>query len=599
MCRIAGIANKILPLAVIQGMVAKMCELQKHGGPDDEGLYNCAESNLVLGHRRLAFFDLTSAGHQPMVYQQRYVISFNGEIYNFQELKNELMQLGRCFHTHSDTEVILAAFAQWNTQSFAKLSGMFAFALYDTFEKDLYLVRDASGIKPLYYYIAGGILEFASEIRAFSAAGYKEEDPYWPVFQLAYGFIPEPITTLQNVKPLHKGCFYKYNLATGKKGLQSFTHYSYSDTLHDPLLSRNAIRESIQKAVGRHLLSDAPIGVFLSGGVDSSIITMLASGYGREHLKTLSLYFNEEVFSEKKFQDSIIKQLQCGYYQHLLTEGEFQESFPSILEAMDMPSCDGLNTWFISKYARASGLKAVLSGIGGDELFGGYPSFSRMSIASRLQHFPSAVWKTARNRSDKKLNRLPYLSLEGIKGLYLFLRGLYNPVQIAGQLNTTEKEIWSILQEQPALPALPCLKPKNKASWMELNIYMQNQLLRDADVMSMAHGVEIRVPFLDREVIRTALSMEEEMKYKGQLPKQVLINAFKNELPEEVWNRKKMGFSFPFTQWLSNNKFVEDTMQNGNAHSRASYKKFIEGKMQWSHLMSLLILETRGVGGSR
>ncbi len=596
MCRIAGIVNKTLPLQQIEYIVKDMCDLQKHGGPDDEGLYTCSESNLVLGHRRLAFFDLTSAGHQPMVYQQRYVISFNGEIYNFQELKNELTQLGKRFHTHSDTEVILAAFAHWNTQSFAKLSGMFAFALYDTIEKDLYLVRDASGIKPLYYSMADGNITFASEIRAFNAVGEKRENKQWPVFQLAYGFIPEPVTTLQDVQPLHKGCFYKFNLASGEAGLQSFTHYSYSDTLHDPVLSRDAIRESIQKAVGRHLLSDAPIGVFLSGGVDSGIITALASGYRKEYLKTLSLYFNEELFSEKEFQDSINAQLQCRYYQHLLTEAEFHESFPSILQAMDMPSCDGLNTWFISKYARASGLKAVLSGIGGDELFGGYPSFARINIASQLQHFPAALWKSARNRSAKKLNRLPYLSLEGIKGLYLFLRGLYNPAQIAAQLDATEKEIWQILQEQPALPGLPSLEPKNKASWMELNIYMQDQLLRDADVMSMAHGVEIRVPFLDEEVIKTALSMDEETKYKGPLPKQVLINAFKNELPEAVWNRKKMGFSFPFRQWLTNNKFVEDTMQHGNEQSRASYKKFMEGKMQWSHLMSLLILEMRGVG---
>ncbi len=572
-----------------------MCDLQKHGGPDDEGLYSCAESNLVLGHRRLALIDLSPAGHQPMIYQDRYVISFNGEIYNFPELKQELTQMGKCFKTHSDTEVILVAFAQWNTQSFAKLSGMFAFALYDILEKNLYLVRDASGIKPLYYSVTHGTIEFASEIRAFNAVGDKKENRQWPVFQLAYGFIPEPVTTLQHVKPLHKGCFYKLNLSTGADSLQSFAHYSYSDNLHDPVDSCRAIRSSIQHAVKRHLLSDAPIGVFLSGGIDSSILTSLAFNSQEEHLKTLSLYFNETQFSEKKYQDRIIENLKCKHYQHLLTESEFKKSFPAILQAMDMPSCDGLNTWFISKYAKANGLKAVLSGIGGDELFGGYPSFARISIASQLRHFPSALLKTGRHRSNKKLNRLSYLSLEGIKGMYLFLRGLFSPAQIAAQLNATEKEIWSILQEQPILPQLAGIKPKNKASWMELNIYMQDQLLRDADVMSMAHGIEIRVPFLDKEVIKTALSIEDAIKYEGPLPKQVLINAFKSELPEAVWNRKKMGFSFPFTQWLSSNQFVKDTMQNGNIYSQLSYKKFKEGKLQWSHLMSLLILETRGV----
>jgi len=572
-----------------------MCNLQKHGGPDDAGLYSCAETNLVLGHRRLALIDLSPGGHQPMTYQERYVISFNGEIYNFHSVKNELIQAGWKFHTQSDTEVILAAFAQWNTQSFVRLSGMFAFALYDTLQKDLYLVRDPSGIKPLYYSTTTTSIEFASEIRAFTALGNKKENTNWPVYQLAYGHIPEPITTLQDVKPLHKGCFYKYNLSTGANSLQSFTHYSYSDTLCDPCASQSAIKLSLEKAVGRHLLSDAPIGVFLSGGIDSSIVTSLASAYQHEHLNTLSLYFTEAQFSEKKFQDSIIERLQCKYYQHLLTESEFQQSFPSILQAMDMPSCDGVNTWFISKYAKLHGLKAVLSGIGGDELFGGYPSFGRISLAEQLQRIPDALLYMVRNRGTKSVKRLPYLSLEGIKGLYLLLRGQFSPSQIARQLGAKEKEIWTILQEQPVLPRLSALAPKNEASWMELNMYMQNQLLRDADVMSMAHGVEIRVPFLDDEVIKTALSIKAALKYDGHLPKQILIDTFKEKLPEAVWNRKKMGFGLPFTQWLSSSIFVKDTMEGSNTASKLNYKKFLRGKFHWSHLMSLIILQTRGI----
>jgi asparagine synthase (glutamine-hydrolysing) len=491
--------------------------------------------------------------------------------------------------------VILAAFAQWNTQSFARLKGMFAFALYDTLEKDLYLVRDPSGIKPLYYTVSHTAIEFASEIRAFAATGTKSENPYWPVYQLAYGHIPEPVTTLQDIKPLHKGCFYKYNVVTGASSYQSFTHYSYSDTLSDPASAQNAIKNSMHAAVGRHLLSDAPIGVFLSGGIDSGIVTTLAADYQHRHLKTLSLYFNEAQFSEKRYQDSIIEKLQCSHYQHLLTESEFQQSFPAILAAMDMPSCDGVNTWFISKYAKEQGLKAVLSGIGGDELFGGYPSFGRITYACNLQRMPAAFLKQARQSHDKKINRVSYLSLEGIKGVYLLLRGQYIPAQIARQLGATEKEVWSILQDHPVLPSLVPLYPGNKASWMELNMYMQNQLLRDADVMSMAHGVEIRVPFLDYEVVKTALSVAAAVKYKGPIPKQLLIDAFKTRLPETVWNRPKMGFSLPFTEWMGNNNFVKDTMESGNKSTRLNYKKFKEGKLHWSHLMSLVILQTRGI----
>ena len=582
-------------MEAIERMVSEMCELQKHGGPDDAGLYSCPATKLVLGHRRLALIDLSAAGHQPMFYEGRYVISFNGEIYNYRELKAELGSLGLQFHTHCDTEVILAAFSQWNTQSFARLSGMYAFALYDTFEQELYLVRDPAGIKPLYYCSGSTSIEFASEIRAFRATGDKKAHKDWPIYQLAYGHLPEPVTTLQEVQPLHKGCFYKYNISTGADSLQSFTHYSYSERYKGGDISE-AIRQCVSGAVGRHLLADAPIGVFLSGGIDSSIITLLASAYQQEHLKTLSIYFREPQFSERGYQDQLIAALHCKYYQHLLTEDEFQASFPAILEAMDMPSCDGINTWFISKYAKMNGLKAVLSGIGGDELFGGYPSFNRMAMAKQLQLVPSILLGAARNRSAKELNRLPYLSIDGIKGLYLYLRGLHTPLQIARQLDSTEAEVWAVLGGTPVLPKLSSLSAKNEASWMEFHLYMQNQLLRDADVMSMAHGIEIRVPFLDPEVISSAFSFNSKTKYAGGIPKYALIHAFRDQLPEPIWKRKKMGFSFPFTEWLGNSTYVADLMASASQPFRHAYTKFKEGKLHWSHLMSLIILQSRGVG---
>ena len=595
MCRIAGIANAALPLPALEQQVKEMCNLQKHGGPDDEGIYSSSPDYLVLGHRRLALIDLSPLGHQPMIYEDKFVITFNGEIYNYQALKTDLTALGKIFYTHSDTEVILAAFAQWNTQSFAKLKGMFAFALYDRTERLLYLVRDPSGIKPLYFTTAGKSLQFASEIRAFKALDHHLENKYWPVFQLAYGHIPEPVTTLQQVQPLHKGCFLTYNLANHNSSLQSFSHYSYSSKINTEAVCLSSIKKNIQQAVKCHLISDAPIGVFLSGGIDSGIITGIASDYQQHYLKTLSLYFNETLFSEKEKQDILIKKLGCHFYQHLLSEGEFQSAFPAILAAMDMPSCDGVNTWFISKYAAAQGLKAVLSGIGGDELFGGYPSFSRVGLAGILQKSPQLLLCAGKKTNSTKLKRLQYLKLEGAKGLYLFLRGQFLPLDIARQLGATEKEIWNILEDQPMYPGLERLKAKDRASWLEMNMYMQNQLLRDADVMSMAHGVEIRVPFLDDAVIKNTLAINPSIKYPGPLPKQVLINAFKDELPEEIWNRKKMGFTFPFTDWLGNSSFVKDMMSTANENTKMNYQKFMQGKLHWSHLMSLIILKSRGV----
>lgn len=592
MCRIAGIASRSLPAAEMRGRVAHMCFLQRHGGPDDEGIFQCPDTGFTMGHRRLSLFDLSACGHQPMIYNDRYIISFNGEIYNFSGLKVQLQDAGMSFHTQTDTEVILAAFACWGERSFARLSGMFAFALYDRIDRDLYLVRDPSGMKPLYYYAGDDTVVFASEMRALSAAGDREENSRWPVFQLAYGFLPEPVTTLQGVMPLPKGCFYKINLDSYRDSFQSFAHYSFCAYVSDRDKVIKEVKHTLTDSVKRHLLADAPVGVFLSGGIDSGILTMLSSPVKKEQLKTLSLYFSEKGYSEKIFQDIIIAETRCNHFQHLLTEEEFHRSFEHILSAMDMPSCDGINTWFISKYARELGLKAVLSGIGGDELFGGYPSFERMAVARKLQLSPRIFLKAGKKNHTKGIRRLPYLSIEGIKGLYLYLRGQYMPYEIAAQLDASEKEIWDILKEQPGCSPLNGLSAGNEAGWMEMHIYMQSQLLRDADVMSMAHGIEIRMPFLDPEVIRTALTADPAVKFDGP-PKKLLVDAFKEVLPREIWDRKKMGFSFPFTEWFGTSRFIEELMEQSPQAARKNYHLFKEGKLHWSHLMSLIILQTR------
>jgi asparagine synthase (glutamine-hydrolysing) len=598
MCRIAGIIKQGIEAQELRSLVKQMCTLQRHGGPDDEGLYSEEESGMVLGNRRLALLDLSAAGHMPMEYADRYVITYNGELYNFLTLKKELQNLGHRFSNHTDTEVILAAFAQWQVQSFARLKGMFAFALWDRKEKELYLVRDPAGIKPLYYSCYNGSLVFASEIRAFRPVEWLgEENKNWPVYLMAYGHLPEPVTTLAHVIPLRKGCFFKYS--TGKKAgsLQSFSHYSYSSQAVDTQSAERNIKAVLCASVKRHLLADAPVGVFLSGGLDSGIIAALAAHDNANALRTLSIYFDDPRFSEKKYQDILLQQLKCNNEQYLLSATDFHESFPAILSAMDLPSSDGINTWFISKYARAQGLKAVLSGVGGDELFGGYPSFLRMRMANLLQQMPGAAIGLGRYSHSKKMSRVTYLRLPGIKGIYLFLRGHFSPHEIAVQLDMEEKEVWRILSAEPCLMDVDRMDEKNKASWMEFNLYMQNQLLRDSDVMSMIHGVEIRVPFLDDELIKLALQMPGGIKYPAPLPKQILINSFKDMLPRAVWDRPKMGFSFPFANWMKGSGYIQDLMMEGNAVTRNSYQQFMEGKMYWYQLMSLVNLRSReGVG---
>jgi asparagine synthase (glutamine-hydrolysing) len=569
-------------------MVKEMCDLLQHGGPDDEGSYCNAEEGVALGNRRLALIDLSPCGHMPMSYaNERYWITYNGELYNYLEIREELKAAGYVFKTNSDTEVILASFDAWGTNALRRFNGMFALAIWCNETKTILLARDGSGIKPLYYSRAKDGLVFASEMRAFSVVGYlQEENPNWPVYLLAYGHIPEPVTTLKDVKPLPKGCFLRYHINSGKWDIESFCIYNYIEERGEREEVRGEIRNTLEEAVKRHLISDAPIGVFLSGGLDSGIVATLAAKHHKDTLKTLSIDFEDKKFSEKKYQDFLLERLQCPNWQEVLTEKEFQDNLTEIIDDMDMPGCDGLNTWFISKYAKESGLKAVLSGIGGDELFGGYPSFRRMGKVDWLHNVPAKVLRAGHYSGAKKLKRLAYLSLGGAKGLYLFLRGQFVPSSIAQQLDASEREVWDILEQQPELNSLQGLSLGNRASWVEMNMYMQNQLLRDSDVMSMAHGVEIRVPFLDKDFVNLALKIRSSVKYSGSLPKQLLIDSFKTELPEPIWNRPKMGFSFPFAEWLGRSEFARSLVSEKN------YEKFIGGGLHWSQFMSLMLLNS-------
>lgn len=570
-----------------------MCLIQQHGGPDDEGIYVDEKNKLVLGHRRLSLIDLSPGGHQPMSYaNERFHITYNGELYNYPELKAELEKAGCQFSTSSDTEVILAAFSIWGRSAFAKFIGMYAFALLDKEKENIYLVRDPSGIKPLYYAITPEGLAFASEVKALASISYlKQPNNNWPVYFLAYGHLPEPVTTLQEVKPLCKGCFLRYHLPTAKWEMEVFSFFSFIEKYEDRDEVLELVRTDLQKAVKRHLISDAPIGVFLSGGLDSSIIALLAKQQDQAALQTLSIYFKETGYSEKPFQDAMVQQLHCRHHQYLLEEKDFHSCLPTIFSAMDLPSCDGINTWFISKSAKENGLKAVLSGIGGDELFGGYPSFNRIKAANLLSKLPTAVLKAGRYSSSKKMRRLAYLSIDGPVGLYLFLRGQYTPEEIAGQLDISENEVIRILSEQPVVNSIRHQTSKNQASWLELNMYMQNQLLRDSDVMSMSHGIEIRVPFLDNSFVKMVLCIGSAIKYQGNNGKQLLIDAFKDQLPETIWNRPKMGFSFPFAEWLQENEMARDRFLSGGKKSIAAWEKFTAGKLHWSQLMSLLLLK--------
>ena len=588
MCRIAGIISKQLSTAEISNRVQVMCNVLKHGGPDDEGIFLAENVNMAFGHRRLSIIDLSQNGHQPMAdMQKRAWITFNGEIYNYLDLKEQLLKLGVQFHSDSDTEVILTAYLHWGTAAFAMLRGMFAFALYDVDKAVTYLVRDSTGIKPLYYHAANRQLIFASEIKAIKAANPAiGPDQTWPVRFLALGHIPEPYTTLKDVFSLEKGHF-----LTWKHKENSFTINSYVNSqqaigyITDIKTARQLIHDCLKKAIKRQLISDAPLGVFLSGGIDSSLLSLLANEE-TEHLKTISIYFNEKNYDERVYQNTVLGKLKGEKLAHLVQQADFESNFPHIISDMDMPTTDGINTWFISKYARQDDLKAVLSGVGADELFGGYPSFNRIGYLQYLRKIPAVLLGATNLLGADRYRKISFLKHSHPLADYLLLRGLFVPDDIAKILDADVRQVNEILFDENLMPDLG---PYNKehAAWFETNIYMQNQLLRDTDVLSMSHGLEVRVPFLDEDFQRLVNSILPEIRFNQHQPKKLLIDSFNGLLPEAIWNRPKMGFTFPLQEWMGKHTEISNANLYKGKLAQDVVKRFKKGHLHWSKIFAL------------
>jgi asparagine synthase (glutamine-hydrolysing) len=588
MCRIVGIISKELNINDIQAKVIAMCNVLKHGGPDDEGVFTAEDTGLIFGHQRLSIIDLSSNGHQPMAdINKKAWITFNGEIYNYPELKDELVKLGAKFNSSSDTEVIIQAYLYWGMASFGKLRGMFAFALYDVQKALTYLVRDTMGIKPLYYHVQGRQLSFASEVKALQEAGIATTvNKNWVIRFLAFGHVPEPETTFVNVFNLPKANFLCWDHSNSSYKISPYNTLSATNYITDITLAKEAINSKLRAAVKRQLVSDAPIGVFLSGGVDSSLVTLLANQQKQQELKTISIFFNEKAYDERAYQQEVFNKIQGEKFTHLVQQQDFENSLSAILQAMDIPTTDGINAWFISKYARQDGVKAVLSGLGADELFGGYPSFHRINYIKYLRSIPSTFLKAVNYLGADQYKRVKYLSNNHTNADYLFLRGLFAPEEIADILDCEEKEVYKVLFSDIETPN-PGITNKEKAAWFETNMYMQNQLLRDTDVMSMSHGLEVRVPFLDEDFQQTVNSIAPDIRFDKEQPKKLLVDAFKDFLPQSIWNRPKMGFSFPLQEWMAQHKEIGAENLYKSKKARNVIKAFKNNKIHWSKAFAL------------
>ena len=625
MCGIAGAFGEHVGVAAsVDTAVRRMTAAQAHRGPDDDGFLR--RDDVVLGHRRLSIIDLSTCGHQPLSNETGSVwVCFNGEVYNHRELRLELERRGHHFASTSDTEVLVHGYEEWGIdQLLRRLRGMFAFALYDAGQADgppaggrrgeLFLARDRFGIKPLYFRPGHRDvpLVFASEVRSLAGSGIVERqaEPRALLGFLLFGSVAAPLTTVRDVRALPPGHY----LHAGHASSRVVEYYGAGSPFgsavgvggardHRPRVGRResadaAFRERMRgvlsTAVGSHLLSDAPLGVFLSGGIDSSALVALAAGHA-QRLETVGIVFSEAQFSEERYQRAVVERFGTEHQRVVVTSEEARSEVERFFAAMDQPTIDGLNTYFVARAARQVGLKAVLSGIGGDEVFAGYQTVRRAATLQRLHSAPAPLRRALIAVAGLKASwrKLSFLRRDGVLARYLALRGLFTPREVAGLVGVTEAEVWDFIAslEPDHAPATPELAQQ----LLESRHYLVDQLLRDADVFGMAHSVEIRVPFLDHVVVETALAAPAAWRFDSRYPKPLLSRTLEDLLPHAVVFRRKRGFTFPLGVWLRSWGGPEvggDVFDRG-AVARA-WGEFRAGRTHWSRPWTLLVLAHGG-----
>lgn len=548
MCSISGIfATDLADCELVRRMNAA----QKHRGPDDEGLWpgNFENSHVVLGNTRLAIIDTSTAGHQPMFDSQTgNCITYNGETYNFKDLS---AFIGLYPRSRSDTEVVLHAYSKLGTDVFPKLRGMFALAIWDHEKRELILARDRFGIKPLYYHVSNQRLIFASELRALLATGAIPRklsraglDSY-----LAYGSVAAPLTIVEGVQQLLPGHFLRVSAIENGDLKCTIAKFADEQPVARPANRNDAVaqlRAELEESVRLHLVSDVPLGVFLSGGMDSSALVALMSQIGEQRPKTFSVVFDEAELSEEHHARAVAQRFQTEHCEIRLSEWELIEMLPAALAALDQPTMDGINTFVVSKAVKNAGVTVALSGLGGDELFAGYPSFRRALKFAAAPKVGRRVLRAAagvvpRNVVSGSVRREKFWELAAGDG--------------------SAAEVYRITRRLFAEAVFPPIKTNengnndvvNAVSRLELEGYMANTLLRDTDAMSMAHSLEVRVPFVDVKLVDYVLSLPGEWKldqHRNGVPKPLLADAVADLLPRDFLARRKMGFTLPFEKWM-------------------------------------------------
>ena len=597
MCGIAGIFSyDISAPSVSSDELLRIRDNMIHRGPDGSGIWLSKDKSVGLAHRRLAIIDPRPEGDQPMwTSDGNCVIIFNGEIYNYLELKNELQAQGFLFKTGTDTEVIINLYLRDGEKMCNKLRGMFSFAIFDLKKKRVFLARDSFGIKPLYFYDDGKTLRFASQVKALLAGNNIKVEPesaghmgYW-----VWGYVPEPWTLYKGVVSLEPGSWlsieYGGNKKTGQfetvkemitgqfsKNSQSLTKESSYGGSIDDNSHYSSLREAIMDSVKHHLISDVPVGVFLSAGIDSSTLVAIASEF-KSNIHTVTLGFKE--YEGTDSDETILAKKIAQKYgsQHStiwIDRDDFESDLSGFLNSMDQPSTDGVNTWLIARAASQLGLKVAISGLGGDEFFGGYPSFHQIprivSLAKLFQNQPK-IGRFIRKASKPLLQHFTSVKYASIfeygaswEGAYLLRRATRMPWELDLLLNSDQygtkyskefisdglKKITETLSSNIELDDFK--NPHAVISYLESTHYMRSQLLRDTDWAGMAHSVEIRVPIVDKNFLTFIYDGSNAFNSKIYLKKD-LANCANPPLFQDILSRPKTGFTVPVKKWIMRN----------------------------------------------
>ncbi|HEY8154692.1 MAG TPA: asparagine synthase (glutamine-hydrolyzing) [Myxococcota bacterium] len=611
MCGIAGVVIYGDAPPVGEAELLRLRDAQRHRGPDGEGIWIAPDGRIGLGHRRLAIVDLSPLGSQPMSTPDgRLRVVFNGEIYNFRQLRAELEARGCEFRSQSDTEVLLHGWREWGLGLLDRLRGMFAFALHDAERRETLIARDPLGIKPCYLLDDGRRLLFASEAQALRAvADDGGIDPDGLAGYLLWGSIAPPRTLYRRIRALPAGSW----LRVREGAVEAPTAYFRLEDEFGraqpmaPAEAAEALRTALLDSVRHHLVADVPVGAFLSGGVDSSALVGLMAELRAGPIRTVTLAFDDPALDESGLARLAAQRYGTDHHEVPIRVEAMRKSIGDAIRSLDLPSVDGINTYFVSEAAAKTGLKVAVSGVGGDELFGGYATFQRVPSMrrnhDRIRALPGGtalLGAAARGLPSLSNSRLTKLARAAEfagddEGAYWALRGLFSPAE-AGRLLEPEMlrdaaclDPRQELRERLRLEDLP---PEERISALEMRRYLQVQLLRDTDATGMRHSLEIRTPLVDRDLLRAVTRIPAGMRCEGPA-KRGLREAVRPPIPEQLWNRRKRGFVLPFEAWLREGGLLDEIPELPGIRAdeaRRVVRGFRGGSVHWSRVWALGVL---------